>query len=188
MTGDHENSVAIGQKVGKNIYTSVTARHQTKENGLNPSTRKQKGITLVELLVVVAILSILGAVTGLFLLKYLPEYHLRSAANSLSQDLKFTQVNALRRLQTWSTKFTAGTAQTYTINNASGSAVKTVNLKNYGGEIRFKTIPSNTDNDIKFNAEGFRSSTGNAVVEMRNSRGTVIKIEVLRTGVIRVTK
>lgn len=138
----------------------------------------------MELLVVVAILGILGGVTGLFLMKYLPEYHLRSATSALSQDLKSTQVNALRRLQTWSVTLVAGTDQTYTISSPSGT-FKTVDLKTYGGEIRFQSIPANP---IQFNAEGIRSSTGNATIAMRNSRGTIITTEVLRTGAIRVTR
>jgi len=139
----------------------------------------------VELLVVVAILGILGGLTGLFLLKYLPEYHLQSASNTLSQDLKSTQVNAVKRLQTWSVTFVAGSDQTYTITSPSGPT-KTVDLKNYGGEIRFQSIPANPANPIQFNAEGMRSSTGNATIALRNSRGTIITTEVLRTGAIRV--
>lgn len=138
----------------------------------------------MELLVVVAILGILGGVTGLFLMKYLPEYHLRSASGALSQDLKSAQVNALRQLQTWSVTLVAGTDHTYTISSPSG-IFKTVDLKNYGGGIRFQSVPANP---IQFNAEGIRSSTGSAIVTMRNSRGTIITTEVLRTGAIRVTK
>jgi prepilin-type N-terminal cleavage/methylation domain-containing protein len=145
--------------------------------------RNQGGVTLVELLVVVAIVGILGGVTGVFLIKYLPEYHLRAAANNLSQDLKFAQVNALKTLQTCNATFTAGTTQSYTISVPSGD--KTVDLKSYPHEIRFVAI---TGSPVQFNAEGLKIGLTNSTIEMRNSKGSVIKTDITRTGSIRVTR
>lgn len=145
--------------------------------------RKQSGTTLIELLVVVAILGILGGLTGMFLLKYMPTYHLQTAASTLSQDIKFAQINAIKKLQNWTVVANTGT-HTYSINDANGTSVKTINLQNYEGKIRFKSV---TGSPITFNAEGFRSSS-TATIEIINSAGSVIKTEVLRTGAIRVTK
>jgi prepilin-type N-terminal cleavage/methylation domain-containing protein len=136
-------------------------------------------VTLVELLVVVAILGILGGVTGLFLIKYLPEHHLRSAASTLSQDLRQAQVGAIRRLETWSVTMNTAT-QSYSIEGPIGTVVKTVNLSSYDGEIRFTAV---SGSPIQFSEEGF-STSGNAT--MRNSRGSLLTIQVLRTGVVRV--
>lgn len=141
--------------------------------------RNQGGVTLVELLVVVAIIGILGVVSGLFLIKYLPEYHLRSAASTLSQDLRQTQVNAIKRLQTWSVVMDTVT-QSYRIEGPVGTVVKTVNLSSYGGDIRFTAVAGSP---IRFDVEGF-ASNGNAT--MRNSRGSLITIRILRTGAVRV--
>ena len=148
--------------------------------------KNQKGVTLVELLVVVAIVAIMGGVTGLFLIKYLPEYHLRAAANNLSQDLKFAQVNALKRLETWSVNFTAGSSQTYTITRPpSSTLVKTVDLKGYPYKIRFGSIPGSA---VQFNAEGFKEGVANATIEMQNNQGSVITTVITRTGSVRVTR
>ncbi|WP_459822362.1 GspH/FimT family protein [Desulfomicrobium salsuginis] len=156
---------------------------------MDSNLQHQKGVTLVELLVVVGILGVLGAVTGLFLLKYLPEYNLRAAANTLSQDLRTTQMNALKRFRPWAMDFDTG-AQSYSIidsgadgNLDTGDDVpfKTVNLLAYGGSIRFG---SGTSARVRFSAEGMGS--GNATVTLRNSAGTMLTTTVLRTGAIRV--
>ena len=146
----------------------------------------QKGITFVELLVVVAILAIMGGITGVFLMKYLPEYHLRSAAKNLSQDLKYTQVNALKRLETWSMDFTAGASHTYTITRPPASTlVKTIDLKNYPYEIRFKSF---SGTPVQFTAEGFKIGNTNATIELQNRLGSVITISIARTGSVSVTR
>jgi len=146
---------------------------------LNRLCSRERGVTLVELLVVVGIIGILGVMSGLFLLKYLPEYYLRSAASALSQDLRQTQVNAIKRLQTWSVSLD-GATQAYRIIDASGNTFKTVNLSTYGGEIRFAAVGGSP---IQFGPEGF-ATAGNATI--RNNRGSQITILILRTGAVRV--
>lgn len=146
---------------------------------LNRLCCRERGVTLVELLVVLGIIGILGGLSGIFLFKYLPEYHLRSAASTLSQDLRQTQVNAIKRLQTWSVSMDSAT-NAYSIIDASGNASKTVNLSSYGGEVRFAAVGGSP---IQFDAEGF-TTAGNATI--RNSRGSQITILILRTGAVRV--
>ena len=146
--------------------------------------RKQKGVTLVELLVVVAILAIMGGMTGVFLIKYLPEYHLRSAANNLSQDLKYTQVNALKTLTEWTIEFDEAN-HSYSIKDNSANTVKSVDLKSYPYEIRFTTpsIP-----DIIFTAEGFKKGVTNATFQIKNRQNSIITATITRTGSVRVTR
>lgn len=146
--------------------------------------RKQKGVTLVELLVVVAILAIMGGITGVFLIKYLPEYHLRAAANNLSQDLKYTQVNALKTLNMWEIEFDE-TNHAYIIKDGSSNIVKNVDLKAYPYQIRFADSPPAK---IEFNAEGFKEGVTNATVEIKNSQNSIIKTTITRAGSVRVTR
>ncbi len=153
--------------------------------------KRQGGVTLVELLVVVAILGILGVVTGLFLIKYLPEHHLRSATSSLSQDLRQAQMGALRRLRPWSVDFDTGThayqvrdsGPDSRLDSADDIIVKTANLMAYDGTIRFE---AGTGDRMKFNEDGSGAAT--VLVLMSNSRGTILTTEISRTGAIRVTK
>ena len=146
---------------------------------MHTECQNQSCVTLVELLVVVAIIGIIGAVSGLFLIKYLPEYHLRSAASTLSQDLRQAQIGAIKRLQPWSVIMNSAT-QSYRIEDPSGNVIKTVNLSSYGGNVRFTAVPASP---VLFDVEGF-ATTGNAT--MTNSRGSLVTIQILRTGAVRV--
>ncbi len=156
---------------------------------MHPKRKNQDGVTLVELLVVVAILGILGGITGLFLMKYLPEHHLRSAASTLSQDLRQAQMGALKRLRPWVVNFNTGTHAYQIIDfgpdRISGGGddiiVKTVSLASYDGTIRFEP---GTDAQARFNEDGM--GAGSAQIVLSNSRGTTTTISVLRTGAIRV--
>lgn len=139
----------------------------------------------MELLVVVAILGILGGVTGLFLMKYLPEYYLRAAANNLSQDIKFAQISALKSYRNYSVTFVAGTEQTYKVQDADAKDIKVVIIKNLNSEIRFEKIPTES---VEFNSEGARIDNGDGLIKLKNSAGSIIETEVYRTGAVRVEK
>ena len=151
---------------------------------MDSAIRKQKGVTLEELLVVVAILAIMGGITGVFLIKYLPEYHLRAAGNNLSQDLKYTQVNALKTIKVWKIEFDEPN-DSYIIKDGSSNTVKTVDLKIYPYQIRYADSPPAK---IEFNAEGFKEGVTNDTVQIKNSQNSIIKTTITRAGSIRVTR
>ena len=58
---------------------------------------KQKGFTLVEVMIVLAILGILAAVATPMITSMLPRYHLRAAARELVIDFKKAKMEAVKR-------------------------------------------------------------------------------------------
>lgn len=96
-------------------------------------------------------------------------------------------MGALRNVGTWRMDFNVAN-DTYSIVDDDGATFKTVNLRNYSGEIRFidiklKASGVNTNN-FGFNAEGL-GTKDTVTIRLRNSRGTISSIDVLRTGAIR---
>jgi len=132
----------------------------------------------------------MGAISGIFLLKYIPEYNLRAAANTLTQDIRSAQMNALRRLRPWDVRFNT-VSHTYQIidsvdsvfDNGDDIISKTVDLKSYESSIRFG---AGTGARIRFDEEGMGEGTVSII--LTNIKGSVTNSTVLRTGAIRVTR
>ena len=145
---------------------------------MNIKNQKNGGMTLVEVLVVAAIISIIGGISGLFLLKYLPEYHLRSAASALSQDIRQTQIGALRSIRTWNLTFDVPNNR-YIITDSGTGIIKTVNLSSFGDRITLVAA-----NSTSFTAEGTTQNQASIVIS--NSLGKTMQTDILLSGTVRV--
>lgn len=168
---------------------------------MHTECQNQSGVTLVELLVVVAILGIIGAISGLFLLKYLPDYRLRSAVNELAQTARLTQSNALKGITPWYIEFSVAT-QSYamydsgadgSIGTADDILVKNTAFSNYDSGVKLGSGPTgeaiitglSTSRAI-YTVEGTVLSGG--AVRLSNNKDTTYRITFLRTGSIRSSK
>ena len=58
----------------------------------------------------------------------------------------------------------------------------------YPYQIEFGEIKFITDNKIEFNSEGYKEEATNALIEIKNSKGSIIKTEITRTGSIRAKR
>lgn len=73
------------------------------------SNRRQRGVTLTELMVVVGILAVLGAMAFPMITQTIPNYQLRAAAREMVVNFKKAKVEAVRRNQTVLLEFTLET-------------------------------------------------------------------------------
>jgi|Deesub1362B_J571_1020462.scaffolds.fasta_scaffold25967_1 prepilin-type N-terminal cleavage/methylation domain-containing protein len=99
---------------------------------------QSKGFTIVEFLVVIAIIAIIGALTGMYLLKYGPMYELKSQARILYSEIQNAKISAIRSQEQWGFVFNEA-SNSYTIYSASGDN----DFSTTGNNILYKTINLN---------------------------------------------
>jgi len=134
--------------------------------------RKRSGFTVIELIVVIAVLGILTAVGVPNFLSWLPKYRLKSAARDLYSNMQLVKLSAIKNNADWAIVFNLATDQ-YQVCSGQGPdtswggtdniVVKTVILNNYGSGVGYGHGNGSTSGDeITF---------ANNVAVM-NSRGT----------------
>ncbi len=88
------------------------------------NTNKQGGFTLVELMIVVAIIGILAGIGTTLLLNYLPNMRLKSAARDIFSTMMQAKVEAIRRGENVSLSFnTGGNTYTMFLDNGAGGGI-----------------------------------------------------------------
>lgn len=100
------------------------------------------GFTLVELLIAVAILSILAAVLVPASMSVLPDYRLKKATRNLLSDMQRARLNAIKNGIAWRVDFDEG-AETYTIRDPGNDRIMgnaddrltPTNVTNYGSGV-----------------------------------------------------
>lgn len=95
-----------------------------------------KGFTLLELIIVIAILAIMAIFSAPAIRSWVPNQQLRSAANELYANLQWAKMNAIKKNETWTVSFDPGNLQ-YQILDGDGASVRTTSLSGYSGGIDF---------------------------------------------------
>ena len=153
--------------------------------------RKRSGFTVIELVVVIAILGILTAVGVPNFLSWLPKYRLKSAARDLYSNMQLAKLSAIKNNADWAIVFNKAADQ-YQLCSGRGPdnswgggdniVVKTIVLNNYGSGVAYghgnagSAIGSTFGDEITFanNVAVMNSrGTGNAgYVYLENSSAT----------------
>ena len=139
--------------------------------------RKKSGFTVIELIIVIAVLGILTAVGVPNFLSWLPKYRLKSAARDLYSNMQLAKLSAIKNNADWAIVFNLATDQ-YQVCSDQGPdnswgggdniVIKTVVLNNYGSGVAYghgnagSAIGSTFGDEITF---------ANNIAVM-NSRGT----------------
>lgn len=91
-----------------------------------------RGVTLIEILVVIGLIGILAAIGTTMLIRELPTIRLKEATRDLFNDIQMVRMHAVRRGATCTLQQLPGFGNGYQIVQ-NGAVLKTVNLADYGG-------------------------------------------------------
>jgi prepilin-type N-terminal cleavage/methylation domain-containing protein len=168
---------------------------------LKPGVRRalkmqpEKGFTLIELMVVIACVAILAAVTAPSMIRYLREAGLRQAVYQLSGDLYRTKSQAVRTQTVLAMNFFLAPS-TYTCTNP----VRTTNLGDYRGNVVFTNNPDGGTDvfspTIPFSTRGFSGLVPAATTQvylteqtagpLGAGNGRIFRIQVSAAGAISI--
>jgi type IV pilus assembly protein PilA len=167
---------------------------------------KKDGFTLIEIIVVIAIIGILATAAIPAFSRWLPAWHLKSAASDLYSDLQLAKMNAIKDRIEWAVVFNSGGTYDLVsggpdgVYTTSGDNVvaKTVTLADNGYGIAYGwgnaatavgggsltnaiAIPNGS---AVFNKRGMINSTTGGYVYINNERNETYAVGVLGSGVI----
>ncbi|MGA2331668.1 MAG: GspH/FimT family pseudopilin [Syntrophales bacterium] len=140
--------------------------------------KSRKGFTLVELMIVIALLSIITAIGGLSLHSYTLNRNLKSAAREIVSDFFVYRARAVSEGKTYRIAFDVD-GSSYTIQPGSSTPV-TRSPMAFGSDIRIIDANFGAGHTVNFLPRGTVSPFGN--VKLKNSRDSNATIEVNITG------
>lgn len=141
--------------------------------------RKETGFTLMEIMVVIAIIGVLSAIAVPTYLGALPKLRVKDAAMDLGANIQQARLQAIKINGDCTVTFAAGS---YTISCLS----KTVSLGDYGAGVVFGSVSSTS---ITFTSRGLTTAMSATTVELTNTDGSArYEIRVLPTGALHSDK
>jgi len=140
--------------------------------------KSRKGFTLVELMIVVALLAIIAAIGGLALNAYTLNRNLKSAAREIVSDFFVYRARAVSEGKTYRIAFDVD-GSSYTIQPGSSTPVTRTPMA-FGSDIRIVDANFGGGKTVNFLPRGTVSPFGN--IKLRNGRQSNATIKVNITG------
>ena len=140
-----------------------------------------KGVTLIELMIVIGIIGILSSVSLYSWLGYQNNVNLKTAAGEVMSDIASCKQRAISEGVQYCMQFTDGSPN-YSINASSCSAptqTEAKNLTGFGSGLTISSTNFNSDR-VSFLPRGTSSNTGRIV--LTNSKNSTATITVQITG------
>ena len=144
---------------------------------IKPKQKRKRGVTLVELLVSLGIITIISAVAVPFFQSYAINANLKSAAREIASDFSDLSQRALTENATYAIVFDPD-LNNYTIRQ-SGIAIQLKTPTTFGNDIRILSAPFGGGTTIAFQTRGTATAGS---VNLANSRGSTAIITVNIAG------
>ena len=159
--------------------------------------RKKSGFTMVELVIVIAIIAILASIAVPNLLRWLPNYRLRSATQDLFNNIQLTKLTAIKRNTNCAVTFLADRYTVFVDTNGNfidddGAQIKSVLWTQYHGNVSVtgNTFdPSAGQPTFAFQPSGLPEvnlGLPNGTVSLNNTNGRNTSVVVSQAGHIRI--
>jgi len=131
--------------------------------------RSERGLSLSELLVVVAILGLIALVSVPALLQMMPQYRIRSAASELASGMRFVRQKAMTTRVPWKVQFD-DSGERYAYARFTGTEVSNTTLAvtgnwEYVGRDG-RTTPTSDSYWTRFSAVDLRTNTSNSFKDL----------------------
>jgi len=146
--------------------------------------KDRSGFTIIELLVGMVILAIVAGFAIPVFAKWLPNYHLKSAARDMFSSMQLAKLEAVKRNSTCAVTVGSNSYEIALLD-------RTVSLEDYGSGVKFGGPNSGdvTDSPFTFNARGMTDETSAQYVYLTNEKNTAYyQIVVTSMGNIAIKK
>jgi type IV fimbrial biogenesis protein FimT len=133
------------------------------------------GFTVIELMIVMAIMAVMTTVAVSSFLSWIPEKRLMSAGDDLFSNLQYARLGAIKNNTDWAVEFNTN-ANTYNIFSdykGTNTLVKTVNLARYGSGVCYGMGSATKSKGSSKPADGVSYLSNRAIF---NSRGMADKL------------
>jgi prepilin-type N-terminal cleavage/methylation domain-containing protein len=185
----------------RSTFSANSYSHQQRNN--LPYFFSQKGFSLIEVLIVIAIIGIVSAIAVPNMTIMMRSYRLKSAANDLASTLQLARMTAIAQNSNSVVTFNT-ISQSYLVFSDNGDGggpldinnnvqsgteptIKTVSVRNeYSGEITLGTPSFGLT--TYFNAQGGLKENGAGSIVLQNTSGESRQIFIAQGGSVKVVK
>ena len=130
----------------------------------------KKGVTLIELIIIMLIIAVLAAFFAPNIGAWLPNFRLRSAARDVVSTMRTAQIKAVSTNLSYRVSFTLPSSYILQYRNTLGNWVNEGVTENFPSGITIGAINFNTGNTAEFNAN---STSSSGSVRIQNTRGAI---------------
>ena len=146
--------------------------------------KSKRGVTLTELLVIIAILGILALIGIPAFRGYQPSLELSRAVRGLIGDLRYAQQLTVSEQIEHGVRFSTSTDSYQIVKHLQPEQI--LEEKNLPNEVNFQLITGFGDSEAVFNPYGAAKESG--TITLINSKNTTSTIEVSPSGFVKIIK
>ena len=136
--------------------------------------RKDSGFTLIQLIVIIAIVAVLAGIAVPNFLSYVPKHRLNGAARQIMGDLMAARMKAVKE----NTTVTVAWVSNHEYKISTTGEEKTIDIQS-----NYRDITIGIFNNINFKSRGTASLSG---ITLTNSTGSTKKVTVLLSGRVKI--